>query len=477
MKGHTLLGIAEYAIQIPRCHAPALFQITTLQMTWNNSGMHFLRWLNVWSLFTGAMPQACFKWCMFQDCCGILAVSLHAIIECNIHTPSHALAWHQKEILCKSAQNHSIVFLGILPQSCITSMVSVMQLSKSQVQISLFEEFYMRSEPWASIIGGGFHCNNFNSTVPHLQSLGKGSSPESCKSWVLSCHGSKTITCVSGEKTHVPWLQSGNSIRARTALIAHSCTVRIHNHCRHFASGHGYHPRSLAVAMMPKISAFTPADLHKQKLHGVQRAVPCSGQYLMDSFLATPEAFKQLQTSLMKQVEVLDPDWAATLEMPQSRVPIVDEGTSLTIVASPWQLVVDIAKYFKGKSNDTVILKHCKDFLESGCDFKSYPMQLHFLEPPNTSIEPLSVVPKNGLGRSHALKLIFISIDQAALTQHELKLILPAIKTFFTITGVVSTTGNLKEDAFKALRDKMGIAGSQTPSLAYSLAYCSVIMS
>ena len=188
----------------------------------------------------------------------------------------------------------------------------------------------------------------------------------------------------------------------------------------------------------------------------------------MEQTTKNPNFFKEIDELLMQRVDELDPTWQLARDKPLQEVPVISaDGSKVEVIVSSSQLTVDIHKFFKGKSKDAVIMKHAHDFLESGCDFKSFPMQLKFRAAPYAPIETNDVVPKNGLARSHALKVAKLSIVNAALTDEEMKLILPAIKTFFFIKGVVSTTGDDKTDAWNAMRDKMGLAGSQTPSLAY----------
>ena len=188
----------------------------------------------------------------------------------------------------------------------------------------------------------------------------------------------------------------------------------------------------------------------------------------MEQTEKNPDFFKQIDDLLTQRLCELDGTWNLARDTPAQEVPVIPaDGTQVEIMVSDFHLTVDINKFFKGKSKDIVIMKHVKDFMESGCDFKSYPMQLQFHDPPYALIAPNSVVAKNGLARSLALKVAKLSIVNAGLTDEEMRLLLPNVKTFFTIKGVVSTTGNAKADAFKAVRDKMGVANSQTPSLAY----------
>ena len=187
----------------------------------------------------------------------------------------------------------------------------------------------------------------------------------------------------------------------------------------------------------------------------------CLGSYLCTTF---PDgiSFQKLELLLAQRLTKLDPTWTSTNELIANAVPSLDAGVVLSVTVRPCDISPMEDDNWKKTSKPWVIVNHIKEFLKSGCDTQSFPFQLVFKKASGAPVTPYSVGVKNGTARNMAIKMIIIGCVNAGLSDAEVTALMPKLKTLFSLTGVAHTTGDWKEDRMKAIRDKMGVAASQT---------------
>lgn len=173
-------------------------------------------------------------------------------------------------------------------------------------------------------------------------------------------------------------------------------------------------------------------------------------------------SFQKLERLLAQRLTKLDPTWTNTHELTSNTVPLLEVGVLQSVTVRPCDVSPMEEDNWKKTSKPWVILEHMRDFLKSGCDTQSFPFQLVFKQASGAPVTPYSVGVKNGTARNMAIKMIIVGCVNAGLSDAEVAALMPKLKTLFSLTGVIHTTGNWKDDRLKAIRDKMGVAASQT---------------
>ena len=174
------------------------------------------------------------------------------------------------------------------------------------------------------------------------------------------------------------------------------------------------------------------------------------GDYLSKLFGGNPAALKDTFQTLLVRLDKLQPQHIFTRHATQATVPSPDDE-SVELYLNPWHLGYEPCFSLKGPSKMVYILRLFREFLERPFDSASNPILINFKGlQPGAPIPSFQVSISIGFTKSIAMKLILLGAIQTNLTDGELTL----LRAMFAFKCIYRSTGNAKEDRFRALQEK-----------------------
>ncbi|CAJ1379504.1 unnamed protein product [Effrenium voratum] len=185
--------------------------------------------------------------------------------------------------------------------------------------------------------------------------------------------------------------------------------------------------------------------------------------YLSKLFGGNPAALKDTFQTLLVRLDKLQPQHIFTRHATQATVPSPDDE-SVELYLNPWHLGYEPCFSLKGPSKMVYILRLFREFLERPFDSASNPILINFKGlQPGAPIPSFQVSISIGFTKSIAMKLILLGAIQTNLTDGELTLLAPHLRAMFAFKCIYRSTGNAKEDRFRALQEKFSESSRPRP--------------